>query len=222
MFKKMVAGDKVRGRELFEDGFDFIPTGKHLYAANKVPDVTNNVDDDDEAFWRRWLIVEFPNHYPRNERDTELPEKLTTDEALTGVLNWAIEGRRRLLSQDYFTGEYEAAYKKRDRWMSWGDAVDEFINEHVEEDEDADNVSTAYAYERFQAWANENGRDTVGQQKFTETLRDAEVDVGYGTSVRVDGKVSGGYKKLNFSDVVPEASEDQRDDGQEGFDEFDE
>jgi phage/plasmid-associated DNA primase len=106
--------------------------------------------------------------------------------------------------------------------MSWGDAVDEFINEHVEEDEDADNVSTAYAYERFQAWANENGRDTVGQQKFTETLRDAEVDVGYGTSVRVDGKVSGGYKKLNFSDVVPEASEDQRDDGQEGFDEFDE
>jgi phage/plasmid-associated DNA primase len=106
--------------------------------------------------------------------------------------------------------------------MSWGDAVDEFINEHVEEDEDADNVSTAYAYERFQAWANENGRDTVGQQKFTETLRDSEVDVGYGTSVRVDGKVSGGYKKLGFSDDVPEASEDQRDDGQEGFDEFDE
>lgn len=221
MFKKMVAGDEVRGRHLYEEGFEFTPTGKHLYAANKVPEV-ENIDDGDEAFWRRWLLVEFPKHYPRGERDKELPEKLTTDEALTGVLNWAIEGRRRLLNQGHFSGEYESAFEKRDRWKSWGEAVDEFINDHVETDEDADNVSTGYAYERFQAWAKENDKDTVGQQKFTETLRDADIDVGYDRSVRVDGTVTGGYRKLGFSDDVPEAGEDQRADGQEGFDEFDE
>jgi putative DNA primase/helicase len=61
MFKKLVGGDRVRARRLYEDGFEFDATGKHLYAANEVPDV--NVPDDDEAFWRRWLLVEFPNHY---------------------------------------------------------------------------------------------------------------------------------------------------------------
>ncbi len=51
MFKKLVGGDRVRTRRLYEDGSEFDATGKHLYTANEVPDV--NVPDDDEAFWRR-------------------------------------------------------------------------------------------------------------------------------------------------------------------------
>jgi len=39
MFKKLIGGDTVRARRLYEDGFEFTPTGKHLYAANEVPDI---------------------------------------------------------------------------------------------------------------------------------------------------------------------------------------
>lgn len=202
MFKKLVAGDRVRGRHLYERAFEFYPTGKHLYAANEVPDVSHDVSDDDEAFWRRWLLVEFPNHYPTGDRDPTLRDRLTEPDVLSGVLNWAIEGRRRLLDQGHFTNEETFADDKRRRWQAWGDSVDTFISEHVERDEDADRISTSDAYRRYTAWCRENGHEAVGQQALTNSLKNE--DVGYARSVRIDGAVKRGYKALGFTDEVPD------------------
>lgn len=85
MFKKLVAGDPVRARRLYEDGFQFEPTGKHLYAANEVPEV--EVPEGDEAFWRRWVLVEFPNHYAPTERDTQLGDQRPSPAARTGTVH---------------------------------------------------------------------------------------------------------------------------------------
>lgn len=202
MFKKLSAGDRVRARRLYESGFEFDATGKQLYAANEVPDVSDDVGEDDEAFWRRWLLVEFPNHYPPSERDPQLSDKLTQPEVLSGVLNWAIEGRRRLLEQGYFTNEERYAQAKRERWQAWGDSVDQFISECVTHDPAADNISTTQAHRRYAAWCRENGVKPIGQQQLTNTLKQEDVD--YTTSVRVDGKVKRGYKALGLSDAVPE------------------
>lgn len=214
MFKKLVGGDRVRARRLYEGGFEFDAVGKHLYAANEVPKV--DVPDNDEAFWRRWLLVEFPNFYPPNDRDPDLRERLTDDESLSGVLNWAIEGRRRLLNQGYFTGEEQFAHDKRRRWQSWGDSVDEFISECVSSDDDAARMTTSEAHARYAAWCDEQGADTdaVKQQPFTVRLK-AE-NVGYGKH-RIDGKVQRGYTALGLSDDVPKVddSDDPDDSTQE-------
>ena len=130
-----------------------------------------NVPDDDEAFWRRWLLVEFPNHYPPSERDPSLRDELTTDDALSGVLNWAVRGRKRLLDQGKFTGEDRYAQAKRERWQAWGESVDKFISECVDRDPDADRLTTSDAHRRYAAWCRENGLDPVGQRKFTNTLK---------------------------------------------------
>ena len=198
MFKKLVGGDRVRARHLYEDGFEFDATGKHLYAANEVPDV--NVPDDDEAFWRRWLLVEFPNHYPPSERNPDLRDRLTDADSLSGVLNWAIAGRARLLEQGYFTDEDRYAQAKRERWQAWGESADKFISECVERDEDAPRLSTQDAHKRYAAWCRENGLDPVGQRQFTNTLKNE--DVGYGR-LRIDGAVTRGYDALGLSDEVP-------------------
>jgi len=216
MFKKLVGGDHVRARQLYEEGFEFQATGKHLYAANAVPDV--EVPDDDEAFWRRWLLVEFPNHYPPSERDHELRDRLTTPEALSGVLNWAIDGWARVLDAGEFTGEETSAHQKRQRWQRWGESVDQFISECVERDEDADRRTTSDAHNRFIAWCRENGKDRASQQGLTNKLK-AE-DVGYKSSIRIDGRVTRGYEALGFTDEVPEVDElnpeDGSDDGDDG------
>lgn len=200
MFKKLVAGDPVRARQLYEDGYEFTPSTKHLYAANQVPDV--KVSDDDEAFWRRWLLVEFPNHYAPEERDTSLRDRLTADGALAGVLNWAIEGRRRLLNQGYFTGERTMAYEKRRRWQEWGDTVDEFIEACVEYDEAAGRISTADAYTIYRVWCEANGKDPVGQRQVTNALKTE--GLGYGRH-RIDGSAGvRGYTALGFTETAPE------------------
>jgi putative DNA primase/helicase len=199
MFKKLVAGDRVRARRLYEDGFEFDAVGKHLYAANEVPQV--DVPDEDEAFWRRWLLVEFPNHYPPSQRDPDLRDRLTTPPVLSGVLNWAIDGWARLLEQGHFTNEDHLAHQKRERWQAWGESVDKFISDCVENDPDAPRVSTQDAHRRYAAWCRENGHDPVGQRKLTNKLKSE--DVGY-KRLRIGGKSKRGYAALGLSDDVPE------------------
>jgi len=211
MFKKLTGGDRVRARRLYEDGFEFDAVGKHLYAANEVPQV--DVPDDDEAFWRRWLLVEFPNHYPPSERDPSLRDTFTEPERLSGVLNWAIEGWHRLREQKYFTNEERYGHGVRERWQAWGESVDKFVSECVEHDPDADRITTQGAHRRYTAWCRENNEDPVGQRQFTNTLK--EEDVGYKSSIRIDGKVQRGYDALGFTDDVP-ALEDTPERGDPG------
>lgn len=203
MFKKLVGGDRVRARYLYEDGFEFDATGKQLYAANEVPQV--DVPDDDEAFWRRWILVEFPNHYPPSERDPTLSDRLTEPDALTGVLNWAFDGWARLLDQEYFTDEDRYAQEKRERWQAWGDSIDKFVNECIERDEDAASVSTHDVYQVYAAWCRDHGERPGSQQQLTATLKNE--DVGYATSVWVDGSSRRGYKHLVFTDDVLDLQE---------------
>lgn len=160
-----------------------------------------HTNDDDEAFWRRWLLVEFPNHYPPSERNPSLQEKLAADEALSGVLNWAIQGRKRLLDQGYFTNEDQYVQAKRERWQAWGESVDKFISECVDRDPDAERLTTTEAHRRYAAWCRENGVEPVGQRKFTNTLKDE--DVGYKTSIRIHGTPERGYDALGLSEDVP-------------------
>jgi len=210
-FKRVVGGDEIDARKLYEDAFTFTPTAKHLYACNQVPDVSTYVSDHDIAFWRRWIIVEFPNYFPPNARDPELEDRLTTDESLSGVLNWAIEGWARLHDQDEFTN-VESHDETRQMWQSWGDSVEKFVSECVERDEDAPRITTGDAYARYQAWCREVGADPVSQRRFTDTLKQENVEFG---KHRIDGKVDRGYKALGFSDDVPQLDDDEDDDDDE-------
>lgn len=144
----------MRARRLYEDGFEFDAVGKHLYAANEVPDV--NVPDD-EAFWRRWILVEFPYHYPPSQRDPDLRDRLTEPDVLFGVLNCALDSWARLLEQGHFAGEEQYAQAKREHWQAWGDPVDKFISECIERDSEAENVSTGDVHRVYTAWCRENG-----------------------------------------------------------------
>lgn len=202
MFKKLVAGDRVRARRLYEDGFEFDAVGKHLYAANEVPQV--DVPDDDEAFWRRWLLVEFPNHYPPNQREPDLRDRLTESDTLSGVLNWAIDGWARLLEQGHFTGEEQYAQAKRERWQAWGDSVDKFISECVERDEDAENVSTGDVHRVYAAWCRENGERPASQQKLTAELKNEDLDYAKRVRPGGTGTPTRGYKALGFTDDAPD------------------
>lgn len=205
MFKKLVGGDRVRARRLYEDGFEFNATGKHLYAANEVPDV--NVPDDDEAFWRRWLLVEFPNHYPPRQRDPDLQDRLTEPDVLSGVLNWSIGGWARLLDQNHFTGEKQYAQAKRERWQAWGDSVDKFISECIERDSDAENVSTGDVHRVYAAWCRENGERPASQQKLTAELKNEDLDYAKRVRPGGTGTPTRGYKALGFTDEAPDVDE---------------
>jgi len=164
-FKPITGGDSITAERKHQDPFTFHPTAKHVYAANRVP----NVSVDDDAFYRRWLIIPFPNWIPPADRDQDLSDRLTTDDELAGVLNWALEGLDRLVEHGRFTGEGTVG-DKRDLWQSYSDSVERFINEYVEFDPDAV-TQKATAYTAYTAFCDDAGLPPEDQQKLTRELK---------------------------------------------------
>jgi len=94
-----VTGDPIKAERKGKPLFHFRPTAKHIFSANQLP----NAEEDNGAFYRRILLVPFPTTIPREQRDKSLGDKLQSE--LPGILNWALDGLFRLLSQDGFTGD---------------------------------------------------------------------------------------------------------------------
>jgi P4 family phage/plasmid primase-like protien len=208
MFKRLTGDDRVDGRHLYEESFSFNPAAKHLYACNQVPDVSNIVSDDDTAFWRRWIIVQFPHFFPEGSDrcDPQLEDRLIENH-LPRVLNWAIEGWGRLMEQGHFTN-VESTAETRALWQSWGDSADEFLTQCVEHDPDATNITTSEAWQIYREWCRREGKDHVGQRMFTNTAKASDVNLGYGKSVRPrgTGTPTNGYKHFGLTDDAPKLS----------------
>ena len=197
MFKKLTGGDrKVSGRHPYGEPFDFHPTTKQLYAANEVPDA--KVDDD--AFFRRWLIVEFPREFtdPQIEgpdKDPQLQDKLKDE--LPGILRRAVEALQRLLEQGHFTNEGEI-YEKRQRWQAWGDTVDKFISNYVETDGDS-KMQTGELYDYYAAFCRQElGEKPESQSTLTGRMKKQD-GVKYSNNFRFDGKKGRGFKGLRVT-----------------------
>ena len=112
-FKMLVGGDLISAEQKFRNTFTFVNYAKLIFSANQLPET----QDDSDAFYRRWIIVNFPNVFEGEKADAKILEKLTTKEELSGLFNWAIEGLKRLLETGRFsyhknTEEIRDAYER--------------------------------------------------------------------------------------------------------------
>jgi phage/plasmid-associated DNA primase len=77
--------------------FIFVNHAKLTFSCNEVPEVY----EDTVAFFRRWIIIQFPNTFDGAKADKDLLKKLTTPDELSGILNFALEGLTRLRSNGW-------------------------------------------------------------------------------------------------------------------------
>lgn len=97
-FKVLTAGDSVTGEHKFGQPFKFRNFAKLIFSANLIPES----DDKTDAFYRRWVIIPFDKRFGNGYEDTELANKLTTPEELSGLLNLALTGLQRLRAEGGF------------------------------------------------------------------------------------------------------------------------
>lgn len=95
IFKTLTDGSLITAQYKFGQPFTYRNYAKLIFAANTLPQTFDN----SYAFWRRWILVNFPNTFTGANDDKNLKEKLTTPEKLPGILNYALEGFRRLYKQ---------------------------------------------------------------------------------------------------------------------------
>jgi len=123
-FKALTGQDMITAEKKFGQPFNFVNIAKLTFSCNVVPEVW----EDTDAFFRRIWIVQFPNSFHGDKADPELLNRLTTPGELSGFLNWALEGLRRLRSNHWhFTGTRSTEDVKAD-YIRRSDTVRAFLN----------------------------------------------------------------------------------------------
>jgi putative DNA primase/helicase len=79
---------ELTGEKKYQHDFRFKPTAKLLFSANKIPFAYS----DNYAYYRRWILIEFPKTFEKDEIDDSILEKLTTTEEKSGFINRMLDG----------------------------------------------------------------------------------------------------------------------------------
>ena len=164
--KKLFAGNSVQVERKGERPFTIEPYATHIYSCNAIP----RSFDKSDGFYRRWLFIPFNARFSSEDPDYDplIEDKITTDTALSYLLNLGIRGAERLLKRGKFTEpesviEALEAYKAdNSTTLSWIDDKDLDIKYFLEN-------STDKAYSDFVDWCKLSGikaNNVTGKKTF--------------------------------------------------------
>ena len=146
--KSLVAGDPVNARHPYGRPFSVKYTGKLIWGSNALPPL-----DQGEGMWRR--IVPIGMFVTPAWIDHGLEE--TLKEEASGILNWAIEGLRRLLRDQMPNGGWPLPASVQatiDEYKAATDLIGRFADEEVELIDGA-HIPMLEVYQRYVSWASE-------------------------------------------------------------------
>ena len=200
-FKIATGGGYVSGEIKFGDKILFKNHSKLIFACNQIPTMKNL---DDDAYFGRYLIWRLDNEVPEHKQDKELLQKLTTPEEMSGLLNWFIEGQKRLISQNVFSNSKNKD-EIRELMMRKGNPMAAFAQDCLVK-EIGNTVSKQKMFEAY-TWYCE--RDTLQQDSLAGLGRKLENVVPYILSGR--GRNSAGKDERHWKNVCLHITDDSYD-----------
>ena len=96
LIKAIVSGDPVSVDVKYGQGFDFRPRGRLVMESN----VLACTPDSSGGFERRFIQVNFDKPIDRKKMEYGFQERFKAE--MSGILNWALEGYRRLMARGRF------------------------------------------------------------------------------------------------------------------------
>ena len=109
LFKQLTGEDLVLVERKYKDPFETVIYAKMIFSANVLP----RVQEDTYAFWRRWLVVMFPNRF---KPDPTFFERTFTEDEIEGIIISALYAFRLVLLRRGFTEQ--GALDPREEWLS--------------------------------------------------------------------------------------------------------
>jgi putative DNA primase/helicase len=166
MFKMLTGGDSILAEEKFKQGFSFVNTAKLAFSCNKPPDA----NDDTLAFWRRWVLLAFNKTFTGDKDDKKLLGKLTTPEELSGFLNYALAGLKRLLEHGTFSQKEDLDNIRTD-YIRKSNSAKAFIEERLDYDPSPDVfVSQQDLYQKYCFYCAKQRLPSVAKATLTKNM----------------------------------------------------
>ncbi|MBF0437377.1 MAG: hypothetical protein HQL77_18720 [Magnetococcales bacterium] len=176
--KKTIGGDPLVGRDPTHKPRTFRNSAAHIFSGNSFPPTSER----SEAFFRRWLCMEFPNTVPEEKRILGLAEKIIADE-MPGIVGWAFKGARNVMCNGgvITTGIIHA--RLLTEWKDRASSIREFVLDSHEIERQADcYISRAVFYREYASWAASSGRKALAKQNAYRELESCS-DMGIQVAV---------------------------------------
>ena len=166
-FKVLTGEDQVTADRKFKDPITFVNYAKLLFSTNRLP----KVSDMTAAFWRRWLVIEFPNQFPPNP---SFYEDTFTEEEKEGTILVSLLAFRNVWVRRKFSFEgTEADY--RELWLRETNSVYAFIQDllagkvegYTAEKNPDSRVATSELYSMYVKYCEDEEREAVTKRIFT-------------------------------------------------------
>lgn len=162
-FKAITGNGEISGEMKYGGRFKFRPYVKMCFATNNVP----RTNDDSDAFYERWIILNFPNSFIGESADTELDEKLTTNTEMEGLLRFCLSILPKLIEKGF--SDQETTEEKRIKYSRLSDPVGSFLTDEIEWD-------VTYAtpkeslYNAFKQYCKTNNYPVITEKTFSRAI----------------------------------------------------
>ena len=172
--KSLVSGEVSTAEHKHKNPFDFTPYAKHWFGTNHLP----HTRDFSDALFRRAVILTFNRKFEGANRDVRLADKLRAE--LPGILNLALDGLRRLFTNEAFTEPSSSIAIVR-QWRMEADQVAQFVEDACDTGTGC-RATSAELFSAYSSWAMDAGiRRTLNRANFTTRLRRLGFEPGRGT-----------------------------------------
>lgn len=168
IIKAISGGDLVNVNPKGRPNYDTVIHARFTVTTNHRP----RVGDRSEGLWRRLIVLPYEVAIPEVRQKAFQPFCDELAQELPGILNWAIDGLRRLEARGRFL-ETEASREIKEQFKVASNPVREFLEEHiVVSDADDDWIPVMHAYNEFRAWHKARGhRRDITEQSFGEEVK---------------------------------------------------
>lgn len=141
--KSLTGESSVSVENKNEKPFTFVNSAKLIFACNEIPPATGA----DMAYYGRWVIIPFPNTFRGKKRNEHLREQLTSEDELSGLLNFALEGVDSLKRHHGF--DYPNDYENnRMLYQAWsGNTIHRFFATQLVKDPESTVAKIRFASE---------------------------------------------------------------------------
>ena len=192
IFKACTGGDTIYSDVKNRDPIEFQNFAKFFIYANDYPQIA----DITPAFWRRVIAVDFPNVFQGSNVVEDIGKKIAEEE-LSGILNWALEGLRRLMANNWKFSHSAKEEEAKEQMMMRANPVNAFVMSECDLDVSA-KTTTADLYEAYKEFCGERGMGIESMDRFGKDLSRMP-RVGGGLVRRSDGKRVRGWYGIRLS-----------------------
>ncbi len=194
ILKQLVSGDAITVEKKHQHPFTLESYAKLFFSCNELPQVY----DSSDAWFRRWIIIEWKEQFMGDKADKNIVEKLTTEEELSGILNVLLGIARELIRKGRLSNS-KTTEQIRLEWQERADLIQAFISKNIEKDAGS-YVTKEELYSRYVEWCNAHNYAAKSQKSFGERLK--QLLALEETTPKVAGKRVRAWKGIKFKEVA--------------------